>query len=58
MCHPGHVDDALRRLDPVTDSREEELRFLLSPAFTALLAESNGRLERLSRLTTGQARNA
>jgi len=29
MCHPGHVDDALRDADPVTESREAELAFLL-----------------------------
>ncbi len=50
MCHPGHVDEALRRLDPVTDSREQELAFLLSPAFPSLLAEAGARLERLSRI--------
>ena len=49
MCHPGHVDDALRRLDPVTQTREEELSFLLSHAFTDLLAETGARLQRLSR---------
>ncbi len=58
MCHPGHVDDALRQLDPVTDSREEELRFLLSPAFKALLADTGGKLERLSRIATEQANTA
>jgi len=30
MCHPGYVDDALRALDPVVETREQELRFLLS----------------------------
>ncbi len=33
MCHPGYVDDALRRLDPVVESRERELAFLTSDAF-------------------------
>jgi predicted glycoside hydrolase/deacetylase ChbG (UPF0249 family) len=28
MCHPGHVDDTLRRLDPVVDSRESEFLVL------------------------------
>jgi predicted glycoside hydrolase/deacetylase ChbG (UPF0249 family) len=50
MCHPGRVDDALRRLDPVTDARERELAFLLSPAFSQRLRASGARLERLSRL--------
>ncbi len=55
MCHPGYVDDALRRLDPVTDSREEELRFLLSPAFAAVLAGGGARLQRLSSLPAASA---
>lgn len=45
MCHPGYVDDALRRLDPVTDSRERELAFLLSPKFQIALERSGMRLE-------------
>jgi predicted glycoside hydrolase/deacetylase ChbG (UPF0249 family) len=48
MCHPGHVDEALRRLDPVTESREAELAFLLSPRFHELLDEKGARLARLS----------
>jgi predicted glycoside hydrolase/deacetylase ChbG (UPF0249 family) len=28
MCHPGHVDDTLRRLDPVVESRETEFAVL------------------------------
>jgi hypothetical protein len=38
MCHPGHVDDALRRLDPLTDLREREYRFFLADDFPRLLA--------------------
>lgn len=38
MCHPGHVDDALRVLDPVTEAREAEWRWLLSPSFAQTLA--------------------
>jgi predicted glycoside hydrolase/deacetylase ChbG (UPF0249 family) len=48
MCHPGHVDAELARLDPVTASREKELEFLLSPRLDAALAEAGGRLARLS----------
>ncbi len=33
MCHPGHVDEELAALDPVTATREQELAFLLSDAF-------------------------
>ncbi len=46
MCHPGRVDDALRRLDPVTDARERELAFFLSPEFADLLAVRDARLVR------------
>lgn len=46
MCHPGRVDEALRRLDPVTEARERELAFLMSPNFPALLAERGARLVR------------
>ena len=28
MCHPGHVDDTLRQLDPVVESRETEFAVL------------------------------
>lgn len=37
MCHPGEVDDELRRCDPVTDAREDELRYFESPDFAAAL---------------------
>ena len=48
MCHPGYVDDALRRLDPVVKSRELELAFLLSPRFAETLARG-ATLTRISR---------
>jgi predicted glycoside hydrolase/deacetylase ChbG (UPF0249 family) len=48
MCHPGHVDDELARLDPVTQSREVELAFLLSDRFGEVMASANARLKRLS----------
>jgi predicted glycoside hydrolase/deacetylase ChbG (UPF0249 family) len=48
MCHPGHVDDELARLDPVTDSREVELAFLLSDRFSRVLDAAGARLARLS----------
>lgn len=38
MCHPGHVDDDLRRLDPAVESRAAELAYLGSDAFAELLA--------------------
>ena len=37
MCHPGHVDDELRALDPALESRVEELNYLKSGAFRELL---------------------
>ena len=49
MCHPGVIDDALRRLDPVTATREQELAFLLSPRFEAVAARSGAELARLPR---------
>jgi chitin disaccharide deacetylase len=44
MCHPGYVDDELRALDPALDSRVEELNYLRSEAFRALLEERGLRL--------------
>lgn len=48
MCHPGHVDAELARLDPVTASREKELEFLLSPRLGDVLAAGGARLARFS----------
>jgi chitin disaccharide deacetylase len=38
MCHPGHVDAELIRLDPLTDLREREYAYLAGDAFPAVLA--------------------
>ena len=38
MCHPGFVDDELRRLDPLTTLREKEYAFFADDSFPALLA--------------------
>ena len=51
MCHPGYADEALRLADPVVATREQELRFLLSPAFPALLRRLGARSERLAAST-------
>ena len=51
MCHPGHVDAELAAADPVTASRENELRFLTSPAFAELLAAHGARLARFADLS-------
>ena len=48
MCHPGYVDDALRRLDPVLESRERELAFLLSADLQDLLRSRGAVLARFS----------
>lgn len=49
MCHPGEVDDALRRLDPATDSRLVELAFFRSSRFRDLCAAAGMAPGRLSR---------
>lgn len=41
MCHPGFVDDTLRRLDPLTDQREREYAYLIGDDFPRLLAARN-----------------
>ena len=38
MCHPGHVDDELMRLDPLTLLREKEYAYFAGDAFPADLA--------------------
>jgi hypothetical protein len=40
MCHPGLVDDELRAVDPLTDPRQEEFRFLLSPQCGDVLSQA------------------
>ena len=50
MCHPGHVDEALRALDPVTDAREAELRFLLSDQLARAAARGPMRVSRPTRI--------
>jgi predicted glycoside hydrolase/deacetylase ChbG (UPF0249 family) len=37
MCHPGRVDDELKRLDPVTDQRSREYAYFAGDDFPALL---------------------
>jgi predicted glycoside hydrolase/deacetylase ChbG (UPF0249 family) len=39
MCHPGEVDDDLRRVDTAVESRARELAYLSSAAFAELLAK-------------------
>jgi predicted glycoside hydrolase/deacetylase ChbG (UPF0249 family) len=44
MCHPGFVDDELRRLDPLTDLRASEHAFLASDALPQTLARAGAAL--------------
>lgn len=44
MCHPGHVDDELRGLDPAVESRAAELAYLASDEFGGLLEERGVKL--------------
>jgi hypothetical protein len=37
MCHPGHVDAELERLDPLTTLREREYAYFCSDAFPQAL---------------------
>jgi predicted glycoside hydrolase/deacetylase ChbG (UPF0249 family) len=46
MCHPGHVDDELKSVDPVLTTREQELAFLLSDRFNEAMEKAGARLER------------
>jgi len=46
MCHPGTVDDELRRLDPLTDLREREYAYLAGDAFPRDLAQAGLALSR------------
>ena len=46
MCHPGHSDEALALLDPVTKARDEEFAFLNSDTFATLMARMNMRVAR------------
>jgi chitin disaccharide deacetylase len=39
MCHPGFVDDELRRLDPLTDLRAAEHDYFASDAFVEMLKD-------------------
>jgi chitin disaccharide deacetylase len=48
MCHPGYCDSDLVAVDSATLSREQELRFLLSSAFTEILSRKGATLARLS----------
>jgi chitin disaccharide deacetylase len=48
MCHPGRSDEALAEVDPATASRDAELAFFRSHAFSDVLAARSAGLTRLS----------
>jgi predicted glycoside hydrolase/deacetylase ChbG (UPF0249 family) len=50
MCHPGHVDEELPTLDSVVATREHELAYFTSAAFTADLQVTGCRLARFAEL--------
>ncbi len=54
ICHPGHVDDALTQADSLTIQREEEWRYLMSPAFLELLERNKIQLGRFIDMTPNQ----
>ncbi len=47
MCHPGEIDDELRRVDTVVETRAQELAFLLGDPLSVLLGQRDMRLQRL-----------
>lgn len=48
FCHPGRIDDELRRIDPLIDSRLDILQFLGSSRWEDLANESGIRLNTFS----------
>jgi predicted glycoside hydrolase/deacetylase ChbG (UPF0249 family) len=50
MCHPGHVDGDLARLDPVVATRPQEHAFLSGSRFPEVLAEAHLALARFGEL--------
>ena len=50
MCHPGFIDDELRDVDSVLETRPLELEFLLSSHFTDQCAEARMEMVRLGTL--------
>lgn len=50
MCHPGEVDDELRRLDPVVETRPVEKAFFLSGPFQEICEAAEMKPMRFSNL--------
>ena len=48
MCHPGLVDDELKRLDPLTTQREQEYAYFAGEAFPAALRAQGAALAKVA----------
>lgn len=52
MCHPGEIDDEIGKIDPVVETRPQELAFLLSDRAQELMTEAGLALARLRPLAS------
>ncbi len=52
MCHPGEVDEEIRRVDPVVETRPQELAFLMGDQVADLLRKQGFSLARLRPLAS------
>jgi chitin disaccharide deacetylase len=52
MCHPGEIDDEIRSLDPVVETRPQELAFLLGEPALESMREHDVSLARLRPLAS------
>jgi predicted glycoside hydrolase/deacetylase ChbG (UPF0249 family) len=57
-CHPGHVDDELRTLDPLQEQRERELAYFASPECGEALDAAGMRLGRFRDIEPESCRRA
>lgn len=57
-CHPGHVDDELRALDPLLEPREREFAFLASAECGEMLEAAGMRLGRFRDIEPAAHRRA
>jgi chitin disaccharide deacetylase len=53
MCHPGHMDEALKLRDGIVETREEEYLYLASKEFPADLAATGLQLARFKEALAG-----
>jgi chitin disaccharide deacetylase len=52
MCHPGEIDEELPRLDPVVETRPQELAFLMSDLSAEIMGQAGLSLARLRPLAS------